>query len=210
MEIMLQNTADQSHVECINSFTKFASKNHYSRNSRNSENLQKRVKVVDGNNQLVPFGQPGEMCFRGYMLSNEGYYKEPEKTKAVLSEDGWFHSGDRFALMENGYAQIVGRIKDTNIIIRGGENIQPSEIERVYGVTDARLGEKVAAAVIKKENSNLSESDVKQYCEGSIASYKIPEYIFFCENYPKTASGKIQKGKQREISEKEIHDRTLK
>ncbi|XP_065222001.1 medium-chain acyl-CoA ligase ACSF2, mitochondrial-like [Planococcus citri] len=176
------------------------------------------VKVVDDNNQLVPFGQPGEMCFRGYMLMKE-YYKEPEKTKAVLSEDGWFHSGDRFALMENGYARIVGRIKD--IIIRGGENIEPSEIEKaiikhpdvvdvqVYGVSDARLGEKVAAAIIKTGNSNLSESDVKQYCEGNIASYKIPEYIFFCEKYPKTASGKIQKVKLREITEKQLQDNQI-
>ncbi|XP_065222005.1 medium-chain acyl-CoA ligase ACSF2, mitochondrial-like isoform X2 [Planococcus citri] len=174
------------------------------------------VKVVDDNSQLVPFGQPGEMCFRGYMLMKE-YYKEPEKTKAVLSEDGWFHSGDRLALMENGYAQIVGRIKD--IIIRGGENIAPSEIEKVimnhqdvvdvqvYGVSDARLGEKVAASIIKTKNSNLSEYDVKQYCEGKITSYKIPEYVFFCEKYPKTASGKIQKVKLREITEKELQNR---
>ncbi|XP_065205855.1 medium-chain acyl-CoA ligase ACSF2, mitochondrial-like [Planococcus citri] len=171
------------------------------------------VKVVDDNNQLVPFGNPGEMCFRGYMVM-KGYYKEPEKTKAVLSDDGWFRSGDRFALMENGYAQIVGRIKE--IIIRGGENIEPKDIEgviiqhpdiidvQVYGVNDARLGEKVAAAIIKTENSTLSEADVKKYCEGKIALYKIPEYVNFCENYPKTASGKIQKFKLKEITEKKL------
>ncbi|XP_065221994.1 medium-chain acyl-CoA ligase ACSF2, mitochondrial-like [Planococcus citri] len=183
------------------------------------KNSKFSVKVVDENNQLVPFGHPGEICLRGYMLMKE-YYKEPEKTNAVLSEDGWFHSGDRFALMENGYARVIGRIKE--MIIRGGENIQPSEIEsaiikhpdvidvQVYGVSDARLGEKVAAAIIKTENSKLSELDVKQYCEGNIASYKIPEYIFFCNNYPKTASGKIQKVKLREITEKELQDKILK
>ncbi|XP_065224462.1 medium-chain acyl-CoA ligase ACSF2, mitochondrial-like [Planococcus citri] len=174
------------------------------------------AKVIDENNELVPFGTPGEMCFRGYMVM-KGYYKEPEKTRAVLSEDGWFRSGDRFVLLENGYAQIVGRIKD--IINRGGENIEPKEIEgviikhpevidvQVYGVSDARLGEKVAAALIKTEDSKLSEQDVKKYCQGTIASYKIPEYVIFCENYPKTASGKIQKFKLKESTEKELEEK---
>ncbi|XP_065202713.1 medium-chain acyl-CoA ligase ACSF2, mitochondrial-like [Planococcus citri] len=172
------------------------------------------VKVIDEKGEIVPLGVPGELCCKGYQIMN-GYYKDPVKTKEVLDEDGWLRTGDKFILRENGYGEIVGRIKD--IIIRGGENIAPKEIEQlliehpdivdveVYGVSDTRLGEAVAAAVIKSPNSSLTERDIQEYCKGMIASYKIPQYVVFVEKFPKTMTGKIQKVKLKEMTEKQLH-----
>ncbi|XKL65481.1 hypothetical protein PGB90_008901 [Kerria lacca] len=171
------------------------------------------VKVVNKDFQTVPFGVAGEVCFKGYGVM-KGYYNEPETTKRSFLDDGWLRSGDKLILMENGYGKIVGRIKDT--ILRGGENIEPGEIEivlmthpdivnvQVYGVSDDRLGEVVATSIVKREHSTLNEEDVKKFCEGKFASYKIPKYVKFVQDYPRTASGKIQKVRLREMLEREL------
>ncbi len=154
-------------------------------------------------------GEGGELLTRGYLVM-KGYYKMEDKTREVIDEDGWLHTGDLAVMDENGYVRITGRAKD--MIIRGGENVYPREIEeflythpdvsdvQVYGVPDERYGEQVAAAIKKRPGSDLTEEDVKEYCRKNIARYKVPEYVDFVEDYPMTASGKIQKYKLREAA----------
>jgi fatty-acyl-CoA synthase len=168
------------------------------------------VKLVDvDTGEEVGMGEQGDLCTRGYHVM-KGYYKMPDKTAEVIDEDGWLHTGDLAVMDEDGYFQITGRADD--MIIRGGENIYPREIEeflythpeisdvQVYGVPDEKYGERVAAAIIKKKDASLTEEDVKEYCRENIAHYKVPEYVDFVEEYPMTASGKIQKYKLREAA----------
>lgn len=152
--------------------------------------------------------QVGEMCCRGYNVM-KGYYNNPEATDAAIDENGFLHSGDLGVMDENGYFRITGRIKE--MIIRGGENVYPREIENflynmpqiqsveVAGIPSPKYGEEVAAYVIPKAGCKLTAEDIKAYCRGQIARYKIPKYIFFVESYPMTASGKIQKYKLKDI-----------
>jgi fatty-acyl-CoA synthase len=140
----------------------------------------------------------------------KGYYKMPDKTAEVIDEDGWLHTEDLATMDEDGYVKITGRTKD--MIIRGGENIYPREIEeflyghpeisdvQVYGVPDEKYGEQVAAAIILKSDASLTEEDVKEHCRENIARHKVPRYVDFVEEYPMTASGKIQKFKLREAT----------
>ncbi len=166
------------------------------------------VKIVDlESGEEVEPGEQGDLCTRGYHVM-KGYYKMPDKTEEVIDEDGWLHTGDLAVMDENGYVKITGRAKD--MIVRGGENIYPREIEeflythpeisdvQVYSVPDERYGEQVAAAVIKKEGSTLTEDDVEEFCRENIARYKVPKYVDFVDEYPMTASGKIQKYKLTE------------
>ena len=168
------------------------------------------VKIVDmESGEEAGTGEQGDLCTRGYHVM-KGYYKMPERTQEVIDEEGWLHTGDLATMDENGYVKITGRAKD--MIIRGGENIYPREIEeflythpeisdvQVYGVPDEKYGERVAAGIIKKEGSSLTAEDVKEYCRENIAGYKVPEYVDFVEEYPMTASGKIQKYKLREAA----------
>jgi fatty-acyl-CoA synthase len=167
-----------------------------------------RIVNVDTGEDCAP-GEQGELWTRGYLVM-KGYYKMEDKTREVIDEDGWLHTGDLAVMDENGYVKITGRAKD--MIIRGGENIYPREIEeflythpdvsdvQVYGVPDEKYGEQVAAAVKKRTDSDLSEEDVKEYCREKIARYKVPAYVDFVEEYPMTASGKIQKYKLREAA----------
>ena len=168
------------------------------------------VKLVDvDTGEEVGTGEQGDLCTRGYHVM-KGYYKMPDKTAEVIDEDGWLHTGDLATMDEDGYFTITGRADD--MIIRGGENIYPREIEeflythpeisdvQVYGVPDEKYGERVAAAVIKKKDASLTDEDVKEYCRENIAHYKVPEYVDFVEEYPMTASGKIQKYKLREAA----------
>ncbi|MDR1624630.1 MAG: AMP-binding protein [Tannerellaceae bacterium] len=153
-------------------------------------------------------GEQGEICCRGYLLM-KGYYKKPEATAQAIDKDGWLHSGDLGVKDENGNYRITGRIKD--MIIRGGENIYPKEIEdflykmdgikdiQVVGVNSPKYGEEVGAFIIRQENTPITEEDVKEYCRGQIARHKIPKYIFFVDDFPLTGSGKIQKFKLREL-----------
>ena len=167
------------------------------------------VKVLDPQtNEECPPGTPGEMCCKGYNIM-KGYYKNPEATAAIIDENGFLHSGDLGVMDENGYFRITGRIKE--MIIRGGENIYPREIENflykmpqieaieVAGIPSPKYGEQVGAFIKIKEGCTLTEEEVKLYCRGQIARYKIPKYIFFVVGYPMTASGKIQKYRLKDI-----------
>ena len=168
------------------------------------------VKVLDPEtNKEVPVGTQGEMCCKGFNVM-KGYYKNPEATAEVIDENGYLHSGDLGVMDENGNYRITGRIKD--MIIRGGENVYPREIEaflyhlpvvrdvQVAGVPSKKYGEEVGAFIILDEGAKLTEEEVRDWCRGKIARYKIPKYVFFVKEYPLTGSGKIQKFKLRELS----------
>lgn len=156
-----------------------------------------------------PVGEHGEICCRGYNVM-KGYYKKPEETAKAIDKDGWLHSGDLAVKTEDGFYRITGRIKD--MIIRGGENIYPREIENflyrmpeieaveVAGVPSPKFGEQVGAFIKLKAGKSLNEEDITEFCRGQIARYKIPKYIFFVDGFPMTASGKIQKYKLRQMS----------
>ena len=172
------------------------------------------VKIVDPESgATVPIGEQGELCTRGYHVM-KGYYKDPEATLGVIDADGWLHTGDLSVLDENGYFKITGRAKD--VIIRGGENISPREIEEflytcpgisaveVIGVPDRKYGEQVAAWIVLEEGSALTAEQVQKFCEGKIARFKIPRYVKFVEQFPLTISGKVQKFRMREIAAKEL------
>lgn len=168
------------------------------------------VKVIDPETgRECPDEQQGELCCRGYNVM-KGYYNMPEATAKVIDDNGWLHSGDLGLKNKEGYFKVTGRIKD--MIIRGGENIYPREIEeflygmtgiqnvQVAGVPSPKYGEQVGAFILLKEGVELTEGDVQDYCRGRIARHKIPRYVFFVKEYPMTASGKIQKYRLRELS----------
>lgn len=168
------------------------------------------VQVIDPETgEICPPGVQGEMCCRGFNVM-KGYYNNPAATAEVIDKNGFLHSGDLGVKDENGYYRITGRIKD--MIIRGGENIYPREIEEflyhLEGVSDVQVaavpskkyGEEVGAFIILKEGANLEAEDVRDFCKGKIARYKIPKYVFFVDSFPLTGSGKIQKYKLKELS----------
>ncbi|WP_339253345.1 AMP-binding protein [Sporosarcina sp. FSL W8-0480] len=168
------------------------------------------VKIIDPlTGEEVPIGVPGELCTRGYHVM-KGYYNNEEATREVIDEDGWLHTGDIAVMDEEGYIDITGRIKD--VIIRGGENIYPREVEeflythpaisdvQIVGVPDPKYGEELMAWIIPKKGMALDEESVRSFCLGKISYHKIPKYIKFTDAYPMTASGKIQKFKLRELS----------
>lgn len=151
----------------------------------------------------------GEICCRGYNVM-KGYYKNPEATALAIDKDGWLHSGDLAMKTKDGFYKITGRIKD--MIIRGGENVYPREIENfifnmpqvelveVVGIPDQKYGEIVGAFVKVKKGQQLCEAEVQEFCRGKIARYKIPKHVFFVDDFPKTASGKVMKYKLREMA----------
>ncbi len=170
---------------------------------------QIEVQIIDHETgEHLPAGAQGEVCCRGWNVMR-GYYNNPEATAEVIDEAGFLHSGDLGMMDENGYYHITGRIKE--MIIRGGENIYPREIENylfnlpqikgveVVGLPSTKYGEQVAAFVTLKEGQSLAESDIVEFCKGKIAHYKIPKYIFFIDEFPMTASGKIQKYRLRDL-----------
>ena len=175
---------------------------------RKLPDVEVRIVSVETGEDCSPEEQ-GELWTRGYHVMR-GYYNMEEKTSDVIDEEGWLHTGDLAVMDEDGYVRITGRAKD--MIIRGGENVYPREIEeflythpdvsdvQVYGVPDEKYGEKVAAAVKLRQGSELTSEDIKNYCHENIAYYKVPEYVDFVEDYPMTASGKIQKYKLRETA----------
>ena len=168
------------------------------------------VKVLDpSTGEECPVGVQGEMCCRGFNVM-KGYYKNPQATAEVIDENGFLHSGDLGVKDENGFYRITGRIKD--MIIRGGENIYPREIEeflyhmegirdvQVAAVPSKKYGEEVGAFIILNEGAKMEPEDVREFCRGKIARYKIPKYVFFVDQFPLTGSGKIQKFKLKELS----------
>ena len=161
------------------------------------------IKIIDpATGEIVPVGERGELCYRGFLVM-AGYYKMPEKTEETIDADGWVHSGDLATMNAQGYLNIVGRLKD--MVIRGGENLFPVEVEgllirhpkvaqvQVVGVPDAYFGEELLAVVIPRAGEQLTEEELRAYCKGQISHQKTPRYFQFVESYPLTASGKVQK-----------------
>ena len=160
------------------------------------------IKIVDEDGRVVATGQKGEICTRGYSVMR-GYWNDPERTAETIDAAGWLHSGDLATMDEEGYVRIVGRIKD--MIIRGGENIYPREVEeflyqhpaisevQVFGIPDEKMGEQVCAWVQLNEGMALTEDELKAYCKDQITHFKIPRYVRFVTEYPMTVTGKIQK-----------------
>lgn len=168
------------------------------------------VKIVDpATRHQLPRGQQGELCTRGYLVMR-GYYKLPQETAEAIDSEGWLHTGDLAVMDDAGYCRITGRIKD--MIIRGGENVYPREIEeflhshpdildvQVFGVPDQKYGEEVAAAIILRQDAALSDEALKEYCRARIARHKVPRYVRFVDSYPMTASGKVQKHRLRAMA----------
>ncbi len=172
------------------------------------------VRIVDPvTAKDCPPEQPGELCCRGYNIM-KGYYRNPEATAAAIDADGWLHSGDLATVDANGYYRITGRCKD--MIIRGGENIYPREVEellhtmpgvidvQVVGVPDAKYGEVVVAFLRRAANVEMTDADVKDFCRARAARYKCPAHVFFVDAFPTTASGKVQKYKLRELAKTQL------
>lgn len=168
------------------------------------------VKIVDpATGRELPFNEQGELCTRGYHVM-KGYYNNPDATREAIDEEGWLHTGDLAVMDENGYCRITGRLKD--MIIRGGENIYPREIEeflythpavfdvQVIGVPDEKYGEEVVAWVILKEGMTTTPDEIRNYFKTKVSRHKIPRHIIITDSFPMTASGKIQKFKLREQS----------
>ncbi|MDE0131660.1 MAG: AMP-binding protein [bacterium] len=172
------------------------------------------IKIIDpGTGETVERGSDGELCTRGYSVML-GYWDDPERTAEAIDSDGWMHTGDRAVMDAEGYVNIVGRIKD--MIIRGGDNIYPREIEeylygypavedvQVIGVPDAKYGEQVMAWVKLREGAVATAEDIKEFCRGRIAHFKVPRYVKFVNDFPMTATGKIRKVEMREVSVTEL------
>jgi fatty-acyl-CoA synthase len=164
------------------------------------------VKIVDADGRIVPVGRSGELCTRGYAVMR-GYWQDDERTRESIDAAGWMHSGDLATIDAQGYCNIVGRVKD--MLIRGGENVFPREVEeyllrhpaiqdvQVFGVPDAKYGEEVCAWIIPRRGQMLDEQQVRDFCKGQIAHYKVPRYVRFVEQFPLTATGKPQKFEMR-------------
>jgi fatty-acyl-CoA synthase len=171
------------------------------------------VKVVDLEGRIVPRGARGELCTRGYSVML-GYWDEPEKTADVLDRNGWMHTGDLATIDDEGYCNIVGRIKD--MVIRGGENLYPREIEeflfrhpkiqdvQIFGVADDRYGEELCAWIRVRAGEALTADEVRAFCQGQIAHNKIPRYVEFVDEFPMTVTGKIQKFLMRDAVEQRL------
>jgi fatty-acyl-CoA synthase len=172
------------------------------------------IKVVDPTTgRIVPRATPGELCTRGYSVML-GYWADPQATRAAVDEGRWMHTGDLATVDEQGYVKIVGRIKD--MVLRGGENIFPREVEeflytvpgvsdvQVIGVPDVKYGEELMAWVKLRPGVTLTGEEIRAYCKGKIATYKIPRYYKFVDGFPMTVTGKVQKFKMREVAIEEL------
>jgi fatty-acyl-CoA synthase len=165
------------------------------------------AKVVDADGRIVPRGVAGELLTRGYLVML-GYWDDEEKTREAIDDAGWMHTGDLATIDAAGYCNIVGRIKD--MVIRGGENVYPREIEeflyrhpkiqdvQVIGVPDQRYGEELCAWIRLHDGENATAEEIRAFCQGQIAHYKVPRYVKFVDGFPMTVTGKIQKFLMRE------------
>jgi fatty-acyl-CoA synthase len=171
------------------------------------------VKIIDEQGDTTKCGVKGELCTRGYSVM-KGYWNDKEKTKETIDSDGWMHTGDLAVIDEQGYCDIVGRVKD--MLIRGGENIFPREIEdflfthpdiaeaQVFGVNSEKYGEEVCAWIRLAVNATLSEADVKDFCKQQISHFKVPSFIKFVDEFPMTVTGKVKKNVMRDVMNKEL------
>ncbi len=171
------------------------------------------VKIVDADGRIVPRGVAGELCTRGYSVM-PGYWDDAERTALVIDAARWMHTGDLATVDDEGFCNIVGRIKD--LVIRGGENVYPREVEeflyrhpaiqdvQVFGIADARYGEEVCAWVKLRPGAALTEAGLRDFCRGQIAHQKIPRYVRFVDDFPMTVTGKMQKFLMREAMEREL------
>jgi fatty-acyl-CoA synthase len=171
------------------------------------------AKVIDADGRIVPAGQPGELCTRGYSVML-GYWDDDERTAQAIDRAGWMHTGDLATIDEEGYCAIVGRIKD--MVIRGGENVYPREIEeflyrhpkivdvQVFGVPDEKFGEEVCAWIKLREGETMDAEEVRAFCRDQIAYYKVPRHVRFVQEFPMTVTGKMQKFLMREAMLREL------
>lgn len=171
------------------------------------------VKIIDTDGRIVPRGQPGELLTRGYSVML-GYWGDDAKTAEAIDRNGWMHTGDLAVIDDEGYCNIVGRLKD--MVIRGGENIYPREIEeflyrhpkiqdvQVVGIPDSKYGEELCAWIILKPGQSGTEQEIRDFCQGQIAHYKVPRYLRFVDNFPMTITGKIQKFMIRQVMKDEL------
>ena len=172
------------------------------------------AKIVDPvTGEVVPRGEPGEVCTRGYLVM-QGYWENPEATREAIDDEGFMHTGDIGVLDAAGYLNIVGRSKD--MVIRGGENLYPREIEevlfqhpavasaQVVGVPDARMGEELMAWIVLRDDATATEDDIRAFCRDQLAHFKVPRYVKFVDDFPMTVTGKIQKFKMRATAIEEL------
>ena len=171
------------------------------------------IKIVDAEGKAVPRGETGEFCTRGYSVM-KGYWNDEEKTREAIDDGGWMHTGDLAVMDEQGYVNIVGRLKD--LVIRGGENVYPREIEeflyrhpkvqdvQVIGVPDQKYGEEVCAWIKLRDGQTATAEEIREFCKGQIAHYKIPRYVKFVDSFPMTVTGKIQKFEMRKATIAEL------
>jgi len=172
------------------------------------------VKIVDALGKVVPRGEPGELCTRGYSVML-GYWNDEKRTRDAIDAAGWMHTGDLATIDDGGYCRIVGRIKD--MVIRGGENVYPREIEeflythpeiqdvQVIGVPDPKYGEEICAWVVPKRGAALDAEEIRAFSKGRIAHYKVPRYVRLVEGFPTTVTGKVQKFAMREVMTEELN-----
>ncbi len=172
------------------------------------------VKIVDALGKVVPRGEPGELCTRGYSVML-GYWNDEKRTRDAIDAAGWMHTGDLATIDDGGYCRIVGRIKD--MVIRGGENVYPREIEeflythpeiqdvQVIGVPDPKYGEEICAWVVPKRGADLDAEEIRAFCKGRVAHYKVPRYVRLVEGFPTTVTGKVQKFAMREVMTEELN-----
>jgi fatty-acyl-CoA synthase len=171
------------------------------------------AKVVDAEGRVVPAGTPGELCTRGYSVML-GYWDDAARTADAIDRTRWMHTGDLATIDDEGYCAIVGRIKD--MIIRGGENVYPREVEeflyrhpaiadvQVFGVPDERYGEEIAAWIRVRDGASLTAEAVRDFCRDQIAHYKVPRHILFVDSFPMTVTGKMQKYLMREAMQEHL------
>lgn len=174
------------------------------------------VIIIDSEGNTLPLGEKGELCCRGYSVM-QGYWNDPERTAETIDAEQWLHSGDLAVMDEEGYVQIVGRIKD--MIIRGGENVYPREVEeflythpdiqdvQVFGIPDKKYGEEICAWIKAKEGATLTEQSIKDFCKDKITHFKVPRFIRFVEEFPMTVTGKVQKFKMRDTMSAELEQK---
>jgi fatty-acyl-CoA synthase len=168
------------------------------------------IRIADPDTgETLDRGVPGEFCTRGYSVMT-GYWSDPERTASAIDADGWMHTGDLAVMADDGYVEIVGRIKD--MVIRGGENIYPREIEeflythpdvedvQVIGVPDPKYGEELVAWIKPRPGATLTDEAVRDFCRGTIAHFKVPRYVKFVDGFPMTVTGKVRKVEMREQS----------